>query len=151
MKYALLANWCSAPWHAWLKEQPQWLRLWAEVWSKIPEPALSQILASPQPLVILPPVEMSQIVRIEHALPQGAFLLQMNRSLLDRPRDEAVAILAHELGHRCAKNLSSDPIANDLEADRIAISWGFDKGLIKALERDVCDSNPRLAAAKNKT
>lgn len=149
MRESLLSGWCHAPWHAWLKEERAWLGLFAELWSRVPAHVTERILGSPRVLVVLPPVVGSRVVRITHALPAGAHVLQLDPGLLSRPESEAVAILAHELAHLCA-DPHDDAFSNDFEADHLVVKWGLGDALARALERDLGCAHPRTEAVRGK-
>ena len=145
----ILKRWSHAPWHSWLRDEPAWLELIANLWARMPRSAVFRLLNTARPLVILPPVEMGRVVRITTPLPAGANILMLDARLLDRSAAEALGILAHELAHACVYgDAECDELANDLEADRLALSWGFRAELVTALERDLDPAHPRLAAAR---
>lgn len=145
MKTALIRKWAHAPWHSWIKEHPEWVNLFAELWARLPEPAVKQLLCAPCELVVLPPVNYSRVVRLATPLLSGAYILQLDMRLTERPRAEAVAILAHEVAHLCT-TISEDELDNDLRADQLVVSWGFHKELLGALNADLEASHPRVKA-----
>lgn len=147
MKENWIREWAHAPWHCWLKEQPAWLDLFAELWARMPEIALRKILATTRTLVVLPPVHYGRVIRLSRPLLTGAHILQLDTKLLERPRKEQIGILAHEMGHLCSP-VTEDETQNDLEADRFAIEWGFRDELVEALARDLESEHPRVKAAK---
>src|SRR4051812_7364394 len=100
-KESLIRRWAHAPWHSWIKTEPQWLEIFAELLQKMPEASLRKLSSGVRPLVVLPPVEMGRVVRIKGPLLGGAVLLQLDANLLQRGRAEALGILAHELAHLC--------------------------------------------------
>lgn len=145
-KESLIRRWAHASWHSWLKSEPEWTVIFAELWMRLPEEALESVLTSVRPLIVLPPVEAGRVVRIRGPLLAGARILQLDSRLLSRSVDETLAILAHELAHLCAPVIN-DELANDLEADRLVVSWGLGAGLLKALKRDLDHDHPRVIAA----
>ncbi len=138
----LWKSWAAAPWHAWLRVEPLWLNLVLDVALAIPQSRLSQLLSPVRPLILLPPVEFGRVVHIDAALVAGARLMQLDRRLLDRPRCEALAILAHEFGHLCTARTGEMAI-DDSAADDCAVEWGFGAGLLQALRRDLGEADPR--------
>lgn len=140
----LLKAWCHAPWHAWLKDKPDWLKLFAELWAHIPQSAVKTVLSSNRPLVVLPPVFQSHVVRLQQPLPFGAHVLQLDSSLLGRPQNEALAILAHEIAHLVLPATYDDK-TNDLAADKLVVEWGMGEGLANALAKDLEETHPRRA------
>lgn len=143
LKTSLIRKWAHAPWHSWLKEHRPWLDLFAELWARLPSDAVQELVASPRELIVLPPVNFGRVVRIAAPLLTGAFILQLDERLLERPRAEALAILAHELAHLCTA-IDDDELQNDLRADQLAAAWGFKQGLVEALGRDLETEHPRL-------
>ncbi len=143
MKLLLLQKWCQAPWHAWLKEEPLWLNLFAELWSKLPENAVRQILLSSRTFIALPPVNQSYTFRITQPLPLGAHFLLLDFSLIKRPITQSIAILAHEMAHLCIPP-TADPAQNDLLADKLVLKWGLKKELLEALSQDLDNGHPRV-------
>lgn len=149
MRESLIRCWAAEPWHCWLKEAPPWIDILAEILVRLPQCALEQLLAAGRPLVLLPPVNQGRIVRMTKPLANGANIMQLDERLLGRPRSEAIGILTHELAHAYAADLATDDeLTNDLEADRLAIKWGFGKELLAALERDLEANHPRTRAAR---
>lgn len=146
MRERLIREWAHAPWHSWLKGEPAWLDLFAEFWARIPEQGLRRLFFSARALIVLPPVHCGRVVRITRPLPTGASILQLDEKLLERPREERLGILAHEVAHLCSPP-ADDPLQNDLIADRIAAAWGFAVELRLALARDLEDTHPRRVAA----
>jgi hypothetical protein len=126
-------------------------RVWAEIFvdvaSKLPPEALGRLIHPVRPLILLPPVRGGRVVRIHTELKAGASILQLDETLLSRPRDEAEAILAHELAHLMLAP-SGDADKDDLAADALAARWGFSVGLEAALSRDVGVNHPRSVALK---
>ncbi|MGE4234572.1 MAG: hypothetical protein AB7F43_14710 [Bacteriovoracia bacterium] len=143
MKHLLtaLTAWAHAPWHEWMKEEPIWLEVFAELWTKIPESAVLEILKNR--LIVLPPVFMGRIVRIADATASDTIILQLDLALLKRPREEAIAILAHELAHIICKP-SANLQQNDLDADQLVSNWGLEPELKKALANDLQPGHLRL-------
>ncbi|MBI3555982.1 MAG: hypothetical protein HY074_06950 [Deltaproteobacteria bacterium] len=149
-KESLIRHWANSAPHAWLKENPLWVELFAELLARMPGKALQKLLGSARPLIVLPPVYFGRVVRLTAALPAGANILQLDARLLDRPRDEAVGILAHELAHLCVVTAPhADELKNDLEADQVACRWGFRTQLAQALGRDLESDHPRILAVQN--
>ncbi len=147
---ALIRHWANAAPHAWLKENPPWVELFADLLARMPGVALQKLLGSARPLLVLPPVYFGRVVRLTAALPAGANILQLDERLLERPREEAVGILAHELAHLCVPTPPhADELKNDLEADQLAVSWGFRSELVQALCRDLEEDHPRILAVQN--
>lgn len=142
----ILKKWAHAPWHSWIKEEPLWLRLIAEFWARLPREALAQINAAAPELIFLPPTAHARIVRLDRAIPAGSAIVQLNDPLLSRPRDQALAILAHELAHVCVP-ATADELENDLQADSLATRWGFGQALLLALKSDLEPAHPRILAA----
>lgn len=145
-KESLIRRWACQPWHCWLKKDSQWLEIIAELFARMPEKPLRRLLSPFRPLIVLPPPNMGQVVRIQGPLVAGALILQLDSKLLLREYPEIIGILAHELGHLSCE-ATSDALQNDLEADKIAISWGFETELLKALRRDLEIDHPRVRAA----
>lgn len=145
-KTSLIRRWAHAPWHSWLKTEPEWLEVFAELWARIPEEEMAQLFTATRPLVVLPPVETGRVVRVRGPLLAGVHILQLDSRLLARPRKQAVAILAHELAHLCVR-AQNDELTNDLEADRLVLAWGFGEGLLDALKTDLEAEHPRVRAA----
>lgn len=137
-----LKDWCKAPWHSWLKEEPKWCEIFAEFWAMLPSNQRQQVLSNAAPLVVLPPVNIARAIVIPQGLPQGVRILQLDHQILKRPRLEALAIVAHEIAHLVLPP-TSDPLTNDLAADKLVIQWGFREGLAKALQKDLSSSSPR--------
>lgn len=145
LKPALIRKWAHAPWHAWIKEHPEWVNLFAELWARLPESAVKQLLCAPRELIVLPPVNFSRVVRIASPLLTGAFILQLDHRLTERSRADAVAILAHEMAHLCTA-ICDDELTNDLRADQLVVSWGFQSELLGALNADLEATHPRIKA-----
>lgn len=145
MKEQLLRRWAHAPWHSWLKEEPQWAGLFAELLSRLPESALRRLIFLARPLVVLPPVCFGRVVRLNQPFLVGANILQLDGALLERSREETLGILAHELAHLCV-DARADELENDLAADRLAAEWGFRDELMLALKQDLADDHPRISA-----
>ena len=138
----LWLKWVQYPWHAWLKEEPKWLHLFLDVALKIPGTESVRFLQSVRPLVLLPPPSHGRVVRVHAQLMAGVNILQLNESLLTRPKAEAHGIIAHELAHIMFAP-SGNVELDDMEADRIAAGWGFKEGLLQALEKDLGVNHPR--------
>lgn len=146
MKERFIRKLAYAPWHAWIKDSPDWMDLLAEIWARLPEAALRKICLGAPKLVILPPVYGGRIVRLDAPLWRGAYIMQLDPNLLERPRDHAIGILAHEFAHLCVE-ATADELTNDLAADRLAIKWGFHSELRDALRNDLGESHPRVVQA----
>jgi hypothetical protein len=146
-KASLIKRWAHAPWHAWLKDEPEWLDLLAEVFARIPEDAMRQLTNPLRPLVLLPPVQMGRVVRLKGHFLLGASILQLDEKLLKRPRNETLGIIAHELAHLCvpAENTADH---NDTAADALARAWGFSAELYAALAEDLEEAHPRVQEAR---
>ena len=148
-KESLIRHWANSAPHAWLKENPVWVDIFADLLSRLPAKALQKLLGSARPLIVLPPVYFGRVVRLTAALPAGANILQLDDRLLERPKEEAVGILAHELAHLCVPTAPhADELKNDLEADQVAVGWGFRTELVQALSRDLSLDHPRILAAQ---
>lgn len=145
MKEALVRRWAHAPWHCWIKEQPEWVDIFAELWVRLPHAAVKQLLCAPRELIVLPPPNQARVVRVMSPLLMGASIVQLDSQLLARPRDEVVAILAHEFAHLCTM-IADDELKNDLAADHLVRVWGFEDELRQALTRDLAGDHPRLLA-----
>ena len=152
MDFDALKRWAHAPWHCWLKEEKQWLEIFAELWSRLPAPVFETLIGRTRPLIVLPPVQQSRIVRITESLPVGAHILQLDTQLLQRPRPETLGILAHELAHiyiaATGDMISVEDLTNDLKADSLARQWGFEAELTQALCSDFDSAHPRRVLAK---
>jgi hypothetical protein len=146
-KHSLIRRWAHAPWHAWIKDEPQWLDIFAELWTRLPEAPLKTLLTSTRPLIILPPVHFGRVVRIKGPLLLGASILQLDDRLLERPREQTLGILAHELAHLCVP-ASDNELTNDLLADRLVRSWGLGPELLQALNMDLDAQHPRVTEAR---
>ena len=70
---------------------------------RLPASAITYLLDPACPLIVLPQVERGRITRVEAALPEGDCVLHLDSRLLDRPRREAIGIIAHELAHVCTE------------------------------------------------
>lgn len=145
MEKRLWSLWAQAPWHAWLKDSPQWSDLFVAMAVKLPHEVVVRLLNPIRPLILLPPVNQSRVVRIQAELKAGAHILQLDAALLGRPREEALAILAHEMAHLCLP-ATGDPEKDDLAADALAATWGFGTGLAAAVTRDGGPGHPRVRA-----
>lgn len=144
----LWLEWAKSPWQCWLKSETKWLELFLEVALVLPLQTSLRLLQPICPLILLPPVHMGRAVRIDASLLAGARLLQVDEALLKRPREEAKAILAHELGH-LVLTATGDPLRDDLLADELVMEWGWGNGLLSALLSDLGGDHPRTIAAKN--
>lgn len=145
MKEALIRRWAHAPWHCWIKEQPRWVDIFAELWARLPEDAVKQLVSAGRELIVLPPPNQARVVRVMAPLLTGASIVQLDAQLLNRPRDEVVAILAHEFAHLCTM-IAEDELKNDLAADHLVRVWGFENELRQALARDLEGDHPRVLA-----
>lgn len=146
----LWMQWAQAPWHGWLKNEPQWLNLFLSVALRLPQDVTIRLLQPVRPLILVPPVEMGRVIRINAAMSAGVYILQMDRRLLERPVPEAEAILAHEIAHMLIPP-SGNPDLDDREADRVAARWGYREGLIQALQKDLSGDHPRLRSLQSST
>ena len=140
----LWSQWALSPWHCWFQTQPEWLNLFIEVAGRIPAPEMNRLLQPSRPLIVLPPVEYGRVIRIDATLIGGASIMQLNQSLLLRPRIEALALIAHELAHLIVPP-TGDVLKDDLNADWHAARWGFSEGLMAALQKDAPANHPRIS------
>jgi hypothetical protein len=78
--------------------------------------------------------------RFRNGLSANVELLVLREAIFsDRPRDQAAAVVAHEIGHiylRDHGGESPDRLQRELDADRCAADWGFD-GLIANHETEL--------------
>ena len=78
MVESLIKRWAHAPWHSWIKDDPVWCDLLAELLARLPASAVRRLLASGRPLIVLPPVNQGRVLRITQPLLTGAQILQLD-------------------------------------------------------------------------
>lgn len=113
-----------------------------EALSRLPDSVYNNLVHGERPLYVAESSRIGGVVTL--GFPSGLTLLTLNEALEERPLEEIVGIIAHELahlalGHRFVlwEGKGKLRLREEYEADALACRWGFRDPLIAALRATV--------------
>lgn len=125
------------PQHQWINENPRFKKIFTEFIASIPLPVKD--FFAQHPLIIL---KANKKFSCSLDIPAGHKVILVFPDLLERLRsvyyEEAMAIIAHELGHLYQQHShqSIDPLEAQVAADAFAAELGYYNQLINIIEEE---------------
>lgn len=115
------------------------------------------------PILFIEVRDISVTWRVREGLPPGSDLVLVDHRASDLPGQQLAGVLAHELAHIYVRDTTGNPTPQttegEMEADRVAVSWGFGRELHAHLAGEVAQGtlpkenveqvNTRVAALKD--